>query len=802
MFQTLNRTQLTRWLISALLALVVCAVPSASLGQVSLVKSVLIVQVLGNQSDKYVAGKDAVILVTLNEKVPVAAATQKVTLKLGGADVTTLEPSPAADATDILVFNCPNRAACGDWKAGSYTAEADINGSKGEAKATFQERSGIRVLAVGVNANYGAGDVRNVTGIWKNMAEHTRQVYPVAPDKFHWIHGQDVDASDIKFNLKTSDGQKETFLALANLQPFACHEKPRPAEIASQCYDKIVGFVKDRQGEQANLQGYTMGYGTNVVTESDEDAPATVAHELGHGFVLGDEYKGGSFHCKNNPPPPDYVGKDWDNRENTSFNCKESKSEDGGGGGSLINASVEFPFEVGGRGLLPNMVSFMGSGFPQARSWISPASWSQIFDGLDPAKKTSTLKRAAPRLAVQTRWIYASGFIARNGKVTVEPWYAFEDPYEHQDATGKPYTIRAVDAQNAPLASDALDVSFTADAHASPRDEAYFEVVLPFPEKTAAFQILNGTQVIHTVKVSANAPTVKVTAPAAGQTLNGAFTLKWEASDKDNDKLYYFVEFSTDGKEWVTLAADLEKPEWAENFNDIPGSDKPTARIRVTATDGINAAEAESGLFSVPPKAPEVYIEDPKPIAAFKVGSEVILDGWAYDLQDDEILDDELLVWTSSMQGELGKGSLLYVDDLKVGRHVITLKATNSFKLSSSAAVTITITEGTPPPPVGAPAPTRAPTTPPTPVPPTPVPPTATRPAPTNTPVPPTNAPAPAPTTTVVAIVVASPTAAPVQPPAAQPPAATGDNNTGLIIGGLIALVVIGGIAFFVMRRK
>jgi hypothetical protein len=795
-----SSVRLTRWLVSALIAFVIFAVPSASFGQASLIKSVMIVQVLGNQSDKYVAGKDAAILVTLNEKVPVDAATQKIVLKKDGADVATLEPAPSAEPADLLVFNCPNRTACGDWAAGNYVAEADINGVKAEANATFLERAGIRVLAVGVNANYGPGDVRNVTGAWKTMGEHTRQVYPVASDKFTWIHGQDLDASADKFNLKTNDGMKETFIALANLQPFACHEKPRPAEIASLCYDKIVGFVKDRQGEQGTLQGYTMGFGTNVVTESDEDAQATVAHELGHGFVLGDEYKGGSFHCKNNPPPPDYVGKDWDNRENTSFNCKESKSEDGFGGGSLIKASIEFPFEVGGRGLLPDMVSFMGSGFPQARSWISPAAWNQIFDNLDPTKKTSALKRAALRAAVQTRWIYASGFITRDGKVTVEPWYSFDDTYEHQDATGKPYTIRAVDAQNAPLASDALDVSFTVDAHAAPRNEAYFEVVLPFPEKTAAFQILNGTQVIHTVKVSPNAPAVKVTAPAAGQTVNGQFTIKWEASDKDGDKLYYFVEFSTDGKEWLALAADLEKPEWSENFNDIPGSDKPTARIRITASDGINATEAESGQFSVPPKAPEAYIEEPANNATFKLGTEVVLDGWAYDLQEEEIFDDEALVWTSSAQGELGKGALLYLDDLKLGRHVITLKATNSFKLSSSTAVTITITDQTVQPTATptrpAPTATRAPATN------TPVPPTATRPAPTNTPAPPTNTPQPAPTATTVAIVVASPTSPAAQPPATQPPAAVGGDNTMLIIGGIIALIVIGGIAFFVMRRK
>ncbi len=51
------------------------------------------------------------------------------------------------------------------------------------------------------------------------------------------------------------------------------------------------------------LQGYTMGSPANIVVASDEDAAATIAHEIAHNFGIGDAYDGGRFSQAN--PPPD-----------------------------------------------------------------------------------------------------------------------------------------------------------------------------------------------------------------------------------------------------------------------------------------------------------------------------------------------------------------------------------------------------------------------------------------------------------------------------------------------------------------
>ncbi|MEO6063753.1 MAG: fibronectin type III domain-containing protein [Thermoflexales bacterium] len=779
----------------AIIAIFAIALGSPGLGsaiaQASPIKSVMVAQVLGNQLDRYVAGKDAAVIVVLNAPEPVNAAIQQVVIKFGGNTLATLEPVPSAEPTAKLVFMCATRAACGDWKAGDYTFDVKIGDAIATATAKFQERKNLDVIMAPVKANYGANDVRTTSGIWKGLIDFSQAIYPVAPDKFKVRVLPEIDASADQFNTLTPEGRIQLLLqTIQGSQQAPCFEDPRPADL--RCADSISGFVKNRLGPGADLQGFAVKkVKTNINVESDADASATVAHEIGHLYNLGDEYQGGAFNCPINPPPASYVGKDFGNAETKNFSCKDSKSAEPPAGftGSLIKADVDYPIEIGGRGLLTDKTSFMGNGPSQDGFWISPANWAAIFDYLDPAKKSvkldpaSSAKGTAPRYATATRWIFAVGAIGKDDKVLLQPWYSFEDTHVHADTTGDVYTLHAVDATGKTLASEALEVEFEALDGKGESNLAIFEGAIPFPGATAKFEILKGTKVLAEVKVSANTPVVKVIAPAAGETLSGkTYTVKWDGSDKDGGKIYYEVDYSDDGVEWITVGSDIEKSEFAVNLSELPGSDKPTAQFRVTASDGVNSSDALSGKFSIAPRAPEVDINYPKPNTTVKAGALVSLKGSAWDSQDEEITGDEALVWSSDIQGELGKGALVNVKNLKPGKHTITLKATNSFKVSGSGTVVITVAEAAPA------APTVAPTAAPTRVPPTVVPPTT---APTAVPV--AQAPTAVPPTAVVA-----PTKAPAAPAAPPPPA----DNTGLIIGGIVALAAVGGGVFFIMRRK
>ncbi len=688
----------------ALLALLASATYSAAQGPQ--ITNVLVAQVLGNQMGKYVAGKDTVIVALLDQPTAADPATQQVIVKLGADTVTTLPPTSLPNFPNALFFLCPTRAACGDWKAGDYTFEVTVGAATSTATAKFQDRSGLSVILLPIKANYGPGDIRSTAGAWKDLLDFTKLVYPIAPAKWKVKMGHEIDASGEQYNTMTPEGRQAlTLLVINAAQQRACFERPRPTDI--NCYDSISGFVKDRLGPGGTLQGFAYKHlKTNINVESDADAAATVAHEIGHLLDLGDEYQGGAYNCPVNPPPATYVGKDFTNPENQNYSCKESKSAEPPQGftGSAVLANVDLPIDLSGRGPLPDMTTFMGNGPKQEGFWITPANWSALFDALDPAKKIAAAvsKHAAPAQATQKRWIFAMGSISKDDKVMVLPWYSFMDTHDHKDSVGSVYSLRSVDAAGKTLATDELEVEFGGLDSTGEADISFFEISVPYPDGTTAFQIVKGDKVLKEITVSANAPTVQIVAPKAGEMLDKAYTFKWQASDKDGDKLYYSVDYSVDGEDWISLVTDTDKTEVTVDLSDLPGNDKPTARILVSATDGVNATDVESEMFSVAPRAPVAAIDLPAANTAYKVGAMVTLQGNAYDYQDEEITEDDALVWSSDLQGELGKGETLNLTNLKPGAHVITLKATNRFKLSGTDSVTIYVGV-TPPPPTATP---------------------------------------------------------------------------------------------------
>ena len=70
-----------------------------------------------------------------------------------------------------------------------------------------------------------------------------------------------------------------------------------------------------------------------------------------------------------------------------------------------------------------------------------------------------------------------------------------------------------------------------------------------------------------------------------------------------------------------------------------------------------------------------------------------VLSGQAYDLLDGTIYGEARLVWSSDLDGKVGRGNLVFAGSLTPGRHTITLTATNSRGLASAATVSATIGE-------------------------------------------------------------------------------------------------------------
>ena len=142
------------------------------------------------------------------------------------------------------------------------------------ALTSDSERMVMRILAVPVIGNWG-GEIKGLKGDWKTAGKFTQIVYPLKNGGLVWELAPELDLSGDEYDLTTDDGMYEVWEALKNKQT------------KDNKYTLIVGFVRDRQGD-GDVQGYTYGMPATIVTESDEDMLATVAHEIAHCYEIGD----------------------------------------------------------------------------------------------------------------------------------------------------------------------------------------------------------------------------------------------------------------------------------------------------------------------------------------------------------------------------------------------------------------------------------------------------------------------------------------------------------------------------------
>lgn len=653
-------------------------------------------QVIGLQKDNnlnYVAGKDTAILAFLSEDVSVDASNSFAKVYRDGSLVATLSPRSYDKPVKTVEFLCPSRGECGDWAAGTYRFEVSVNGMQknepveGSSNTyVFKERRQLRILAMPVKANYNGVVTQVSDDKWKTMYKFTSSVYPVAADRIKWEIRPEFDASADKYNLETDSGQRQLWEDLTNLMPANCANDPN----GEGCYDLIVGFISDRPNTypEGRLQGFTYGKPTNIVVAKDEDAPATVAHEIAHVFGIGDTYDGGALRCSVNPAPDGFSGKNWDNFEETT-SCSSGRVALDQISATKIPSDIH-SYEVGGRGLLGDMACYMGSGGLQSQYWTTPETYAHLFDQLAPL----TRSKRNPKAATQ-RFISFLGYVNEAGEVEIEPWETFDDSVTHVDTEGT-YTIAAVDNDDNILATKRLDISFyilsTPPEPIQKLDWAPFQGAMPFPAGTTAFYIMKNGEVIGTVPVSSSVPVVSNVMPGATSPVSGEYKIKWTATDADNDSMNHKIEYNPDvtdpASEWLVLTGGADVTEWEESFDDLPGGNH--AKIRVTSSDWVLSSSSESSEFTVPFKAPEVFIDDPEWGDSYEEGDEVLLEAEVYDVQDDTIPDANIK-WKSNIDGDLGTGTMLITDKLSMGEHTITITATNSRGLSKSDSITLKV---------------------------------------------------------------------------------------------------------------
>jgi hypothetical protein len=342
--------------------------------------------------------------------------------------------------------------------------------------------------------------------------------------------------------------------------------------------------------------------------------------------------------------------------------------------------------------------------------WISPYTWSYMYNRLDALAQQTAVRATQPsdgESLIVNATIYnpEAPSYDPNTPGTLDDLYRLTDAFAYPVAPGD-YEVQLRNGGNI-LASQTFTVSFISEYSAHPGhpfgdDDPPFppeptlfanvSFVMPWAEGTTSVALVYQGEVWDERPLSANAPTITITSPTTETSWadGGTGSLSWSADDADGDPLTYAVFYSPDyGQSWTLLATDLTETIYEVEVDSLAGSSD--GRFRVVANNGINIGYAETpAAIIIPNKAPFVTLANPLPNSEFVPGGLVVLVGSATDLEDGN-LPDEKLVWSSDRQGELGYGSSLPIATLEPGTHQITLTATDSYGISSSETVSVYI---------------------------------------------------------------------------------------------------------------
>ncbi|MCP4591366.1 MAG: hypothetical protein GY842_11515, partial [bacterium] len=195
-----------------------------------------------------------------------------------------------------------------------------------------------------------------------------------------------------------------------------------------------------------------------------------------------------------------------------------------------------------------------------------------------------------PAWARATEFLYAGGIISPSGQTAeLRAFYRTTTPdpdlMAHSlknAAISGTYSLVLEDSGGIPIFTHTFTTSVI-DAFGDAPATQVFAEALPYDVRTARIVLREGDVELASRPVSSHAPTVTVTAPNGGETVDGRLSVSWTASDEDDDDLLFTVLYSPDdGATWHSLFIDWPETtvELAEeDVPGLPGSDQ--ARVRV-----------------------------------------------------------------------------------------------------------------------------------------------------------------------------------------------------------------------------
>ncbi|MGM0484622.1 MAG: hypothetical protein ACQERI_08750, partial [Candidatus Krumholzibacteriota bacterium] len=118
--------------------------------------------------------------------------------------------------------------------------------------------------------------------------------------------------------------------------------------------------------------------------------------------------------------------------------------------------------------------------------------------------------------------------------------------------------------------------------------------------------------------------------------------------------------------------------------------------VTLIATDSDGYTGTDNVSINIIPESeiPTAQILSPEDGAIYTEGQQITFSGSGLD-SDDGVLSDNRLLWVSDIDGILGTGSSLMVNNLSINSHIVTLTVTDSDSNSDSDSVSVTVEEST-----------------------------------------------------------------------------------------------------------
>ena len=369
-------------------------------------------------------------------------------------------------------------------------------------------------------------------------------------------------------------------------------------------------------------------------------------------------------------------------------------------------------------------IGYMGTEFGPGEAWTTPLCWKHLYRVFTGYQEQLNQAKAGDGAKTAKRAVRVYGAVDASGNATIDTAnLSTEHDVVVEESSGG-YMVRVLDDEGRTISSQKFDPERVILSDPPRRlPVGVFSVLLPLStgSKPSRIQVLRPGQVLAEIDVSMEPGSVEVTSPGPG-THSGEILVAWKAaapigSSEPTESAapassatatastsaappssaapptsvapgpsttYYSVDYSPNGDQWYSLCPNTTETSLTVDLDRLPGG--TAAVIRVTARCGVATTQGYSERFTVPDKPPVAYIEH-----ADVSQDDVILTGYAYDLLDGTIYDEARLAWSSDLDGEIGRGNLVFADSLTPGRHTITLTATNSRGLASIATVSVTI---------------------------------------------------------------------------------------------------------------